>query len=159
MVDPISAFYVEGETALILPGATRSLSSSDAKNAVVATGENSSNEQTFRGVAYDLDPLSPTQYGGKFGRRPMFFASPLLASNDQCAKAAHSILQKQLGITESVQFTGFVDPRLEVSDIVRVEQPRSGIAATHVLDQVVIPLRASEGMGATTRARQLVSLQ
>ena len=73
----------------------------------------------------------------------------------QAQAAAQSILYRELGTTEQVQFGALVLPHLEPSDTVRVTRPRAGIDEDHVLDALTIPMSADGAMNGQTRARQI----
>jgi hypothetical protein len=126
-------------------------------NAVIATGESTSDAASFRGVAYDLDPDSPTLYGGKFGRRPMFWSSPLITSNGMASTSAKTMLQAQLGLAESLSIPSAPHPALECGDAVKVIRPELGVDTLHVVDHFTLPLRAADGtQQLDTRMRRTV---
>jgi Domain of unknown function (DUF5047) len=127
-------------------------------NAVIATGENTDNDTAFRGVAKDLDPTSPTYYGGKFGKAPMFYTSPLITSNQMAQKAAATRLQSILGLDEGLQFSAVPHPALDLGDPVLVVRRELGINQVHIIDGFTLPLRASGLQTIETRRRKVVLL-
>jgi hypothetical protein len=128
-----------------------------AYNKVIATSVNAANGAQYRGEAADLDPASPTYYDGPFGRKPRFFASEFLASDEQCETAAASILASNLGVARSVDFSAVPDPRLECSDVVRVVRSALALDELHIIDSLSIGLGADGGMSARSRASQVPS--
>lgn len=146
----------EGEAGVLIQ-ASRRWTREGAFNRVIATGENTGETAPVRGVATDDNPLSPTYYFGSFGRVPRFYSSPLLATDDQAAAAAQTILNRQLGTTESVSFGALVLPQLEPGDTVRITRERSGINEDHLIDSLTLPLSATGTMTGATRARQVLS--
>lgn len=126
-------------------------------NAVVATGESTDLAAPVRGVAVDSDPASPTLYGGKFGKRPLFWSSPLLLSAAQAEMAARTMLQKQVGLAESLRIPAAPHPALECSDPIQVIRPELGINTLHIVDHFTLPLRAAGGAQTIdTRVRRVV---
>jgi hypothetical protein len=61
----------------------------DANNAVIITGNSSSLATPVQGTAYDLDPDSPTQWGGPFGFKPLF------ETNDLVSTAGQAVLHRR----------------------------------------------------------------
>ncbi len=120
-------------------------------NRVIVTGENSSGSQSFRGVATDDDPASPTRYDGPFGRVPRLESYDFIASNNQALQTAQILLDKRLGLAQGVSFSCAVNPALEPDDVVRIIRERAKIDETHVLDSVTIPLAADQPMSGATR--------
>lgn len=125
-----------------------------AYNRVIATSSNASTGEVFRGVATDDDPRSPTWYEGPFGRKPRFFSSEFIASDEQAATAAASILAANIGVSQSVNFGAVPDPRLECSDVVRITRAALGIDALHIIDTLNIGLGPADPMTGTTRTQQ-----
>ncbi len=144
----------EGSTGVLL-SASRNWVREGSYNAVVATGENTGATTPARGVAYDIDPTSPTYYYGPFGKVPMFFQSAFIVTNDQALAAATAMLQRQLGTTQTATFGTIVNPSLEPGDTVRVTRLRAGIDEELAIDTLTIPLSADQPMTGQTRARQV----
>lgn len=143
----------------VLVSLARSLSREGVYNAVVAVGEALDDTPPVRGVAYDLDPESPTYWNGEFGKVPRFYSSPLLTTTGQATAAAESLLAQSTGLPYLVDFTSVPNPAIEPLDVVRVTYPRVGRepAATevHVISQVRIPLSSTEAMPSVTRKQTL----
>jgi hypothetical protein len=128
----------------------------DAINAVVAVGENTDNETVYVGKAFDLDPNSPTYYYGAFGKRPLFYSSPLITSTDQAAVAAATRLRGRIGIMEGVSFQAVPHASLDLDDIIRVKRTALHLDGLYLLDGITMPLRADSLSSITTRGRRVV---
>lgn len=127
----------------------------DAHNAVIAIGESASVDVVIRGVAFDTDPGSPTRYGGPFGKRPLFWSSPLLTTTSQAVKAARTRLQGEIGIAETLRIPAMSNPLLDADKIIKVVRPELSIDTLHILDAFDLPL----GLGASildTRQRRVI---
>jgi hypothetical protein len=144
------AIYQENEEAMILT-LSRSLTNETTYNGVIAAGESSEASVTYRGEAWDEDIDSPTYRYGPFGEVPLFYASPLLTSDDMARQAAESILAKKKGTTEAVEWSQIVDPSLDVGDVVAVTNARSKVDRLMVLDRLIIPLAPAAAMTAVAR--------
>lgn len=124
-------------------------------NRVIATGSNPGSSAIYRGVATDNDPTSPTFYGGKFGKVPYFFASPLISSSVMAAASATSTLARVIGLTQAVRFESVVLPFLEPGDIINVIRSTLPINdSPHLIETLTIPLESEGRMSGTTRTRQ-----
>ena len=141
----------------VLVSLARGLSREAVYNAVVATGEGLDDTPPSYGVAYDLDPASPTYWLGPFGKVPRFYNSPLLSDNVQATEAAASLLAQSVGLPYVVDFSQIPNPALEPFDPVRVVYPvdledvphqRSEI---HVLTRLTVPLTVAGAMTCDTR--------
>jgi hypothetical protein len=146
----------EGDGGVLLQ-AGRQWSRQGTFNRVIATGENTGETAPARGVATDDNALSPTYYFGAFGKVPRFYVSPFITTDAQAEAAAQSILERELGTTEQVSFGSFVLPHLEPGDTARITRLATGIDEDHVIDQLTIPLTATEAMSGATRARVVTS--
>lgn len=128
-----------------------------AFNAVVATGENTGEAAAARGVARDLDPLSPTYFYGPFGQITLPYQSQFIRTDEQAADAAQTILNRELGTTQTVRFGSLVLPHLEPGDAVQITRLVAGIDELNVLDSLTIPLTADGVMTGATRVRTVQS--
>lgn len=100
----------------VLVKARRSISREGVYNGVLATGEGLDTEVPVRGLAVDDDPLSPTRWGGPFGKVPREYASPLLKTDAAARLAAATVLRRSLGLPYNVNFQAIVNPALEPHD-------------------------------------------
>ncbi len=154
--DPAEPVWeVAGGEGGVLVDINRKLTRVGVYNGVVASGEAADTETPPRAVAIDAGLDSPTRWGGRFGKVPDFFSSPLLTDPDQCAKAARTRLMQVLGVPYMVDFTAVPNPALEPLDPVRIRQPR-GRDGVHVLARLTMPLTAKQAMTSTTREQPVI---
>lgn len=147
----------EGDDGVLLT-ATRSWTRAGAFNAVIATGEKAADTAPPSGIAKDLNPASPTYYLGRFGQVPRFYSSPLLTTDAQCADAAASILAREIGTTQTIDFGAIVNPALEPGDVATITRERAKVTReAHVIDSLTIPLTHDQQMTGKTRAVQVAS--
>jgi len=148
----VVATLAEGTDGVLLH-AGRRWNSTGAFNKVIATGENTGLATPVRGSAVDDNPLSPTYYGGPFGKRPRFYQSQFITTSGQATAAAAAILARELGTTQEIDFGTITDPSLEPGDTVRITRLRAGIDENHVIDGLTIPLTADTMITGSTRAQ------
>lgn len=146
--------YSEGEQGLLV-SANRRWSRQGAFNRVIMTGENTGETTPARGVATDDNTLSPTYYGGPFGKNPIFESSSMITTDEQASAAAEAKLTRELGTTQSINFGGIVNPALEPDDLLMIRRERAGLNETHILDSVSLPLTADQLLTGATRAVQI----
>jgi hypothetical protein len=139
-------------------GLSRTLTRRGVYNAVVATGEGGDSGDPVRAVAIDANPLSPTCFGGRFGRVPKFYASPLLTTAGQAATAAAAMLRRLVGLPYQVDFQAVVNPALRPHDPIRIRD-KAGNRELHIVERLTIPLIAGASMSGTTREQTLVNVQ
>jgi len=138
----------------VLLSVARNWSRTTAFNRVVVTGENTEGSDVFRGEAQDDDPLSPTRYGGSFGRVTEYRSYAQIQSDNQAQDVANNILAKELGVPSTVSFSMVPCPALEPEDTVILSRPSVGVGESHVVDQLTIGLGATESMSGVTRERR-----
>lgn len=153
-LSPAILTIAEGRGGVLLD-ASRNWGREDAVNRVLVTGEsNSETGDVPTGEARDTNPLSPTYYGGPFGKVTFPYSSSYVTTDAQAAHVAAVMLAQKLGTTQSVSFGSLVDPRLDPFDVVNVVRESIGVNESHVIDSVTIPLGLGQ-MSATTRAAQV----
>lgn len=112
--------YVVGSDNTTLLSLDTEITVDSVYNAVVVTGE-PQDLPPVRSVAYDLDPSSPTYYGGRFGKVPKFYSSPLVRTQAQADQTAATMLTKARRTTsQSLSLSVTPHPALDVLDLVRV---------------------------------------
>ncbi len=141
----------EGEGG-VLCSASKRWSRADACNRVVVSGESSGSDPVI-GVAIDDDPLSPTRYGGPFGRITFPWSSEYVTDTAQAEAVAGRILSLKRGTGQQIGFGSLVDPRLEPFDIVHVRRERLGIDALYIVDSIQLPLTEAKMSAETRTAR------
>lgn len=147
----VPVWHVRAGRNGVLVSAQRRVTRQGIYNAVVAQGEATSGTPA-RAVVVDDGPLSPTRWGGPFGKVPRFYSSPLLTTRGQARAAAASILRRSLGVPYSVSLGAITNPALRPHDPIRVTL-RDGSRDLHIVDTVSIPLTVGGGpMQLTTRS-------
>lgn len=152
--------YSEGEDGILL-GINHTWHRDTIYNKVIVTGENTTaadeadeDQPPPRGEATDDNPLSPTFYGGPFGRKPYFYPNSYISTDQQARLAARGMLVRALGAPDSIGFASIVDPRRRPGDLVRITRERLGVDEDHLIDQISIPLGPGDQMTAQTRVSQ-----
>lgn len=140
--------YGAGETNLVTD-ATLSGTLERTYNGVIASGEGTDVATPVRAVVWDDDPASPTYYLSGFGQVPYFYSSPQLTTAAQCATAANTILARVKGRAQGLSWSSVVNPALEPLDVVTATL--RGSTSRVVIDQLTIPLKASEDARAVAR--------
>lgn len=140
--------FGSGSTNLVISAET-SGTLEKTYNGVIATGEGTGIAVPIRAEVWDTDPNSPTYWLGGFGKVPLFFSSPLLTTAAIAQNAATFLLACLKGKSETLSWPAIVNPALEPLDTVSVVV--KGSTFKLVIDQLTIPLEASETMTATGR--------
>lgn len=130
--------------------ASREMSRTAVFNAVVASGENTaSGSAPVSAVAYDLDPGSPTRWGGPFGRVPKQISSALWVTVGACQAAAEYALFDATARNVTTSVSAIPNPALEVGDCLRLAH--SGRKELHIAQAFTIPLTAEGSSSLTLR--------
>lgn len=149
--DPgVGVYQVHAGPGGVLINLDRELSREGMVNAVVATGEAPDNKPPVRGVAKDMNPVSPTFWSGTFGQVPRFYSSAFITKNAQARTAARVMLSRTLGLPYQVDMSLVPNPALEPLDPLDVALA-DGRREIHVLQSLTIGLTATEAMSATTK--------
>lgn len=161
-------FIVEGESGVVvnpsLTNLTRKWTRADAYNRWIVTGDNPNVDGTPpRGTS--TDQTGPTRYEGPMGRKPKFFSSSFISTDDQAQAAADGMKAKERGISQSIDFGSLVNPALQPGDIVRIKRtlpntsdpqhPLEIVNEDHIIDSLSIPLGIEGGMSGTTRVTRV----
>lgn len=128
--------------------AVREIDAAAAINAVVARGTAADTDSTagdIVGYAQDDNPESLT-YVGRIGVIPEGYSSPLLGTVAQATQAATTVLQRSLGLADTVSVRGLPNPALTEGDVVRVVDDVQGIAAEFVADGFPLGMQARDGL-------------
>lgn len=147
------AWVVDAGSTGVLVKLERELTREQVYNAVIASGQRSDGTPPVWAKVVDDDPDSPTRYGGPFGRKPRFYSSPLLTTQDMADGAAATLLERVRGYVATVEVTAVPNPALEPGDVIEVRL-LDGTRQRHIVDKV--PLTFSPGTQAyTTRSVDL----
>lgn len=132
----------------------RELDVSDSENVVIANGESDGTVPPVSGRAADNNPASFT-YVGKTPEVPFFFSSPLLKTVDQCNKAAQTILNRQLGVADTVVIPTIPLPGLESGDVIQVVDGKTKLDSYLIADAFNIPLNHDGVMSIDCRTQMI----
>ncbi|MFJ6237941.1 DUF5047 domain-containing protein [Streptomyces griseus] len=139
----------EGEGGTLM-SAARSMSRTAVYNAVVASGENTaSGGAPASAVAYDMDPLSPTRWGGPFGRVPKYISSALWTSTGACQAAADYALFDATARNVQLSIDAIPNPALEAGDCLRISH--TGRKELAIAQSFSVPLTAEGASSLTLR--------
>lgn len=159
---PETYTYAEGEDAIIT-SISRDLDDEQAYNAVVVSGETTSNSAPIQAVAYDDNPDSPTWYDPRhpdasiYGLVPYFITSQYVTTYDQAFDAAKANLVHHVGIIEKVDFTSVANFAQESNDVARFERARASINNRYILESLRIGIGDDVDMSGTTRKRRALA--
>lgn len=136
--DPVWA--VEATEGGVYISGTRAMTSDNVFNGVLARGENTAdNVAPVSYLATDVDPNSPTYWGGPFGRRADFYTSATLVTLPACTQAANMRLAAAKAPNASGNFSSLPNPALEVGDVLRVLH-EDGTRELHQVAAFTVPL-------------------
>lgn len=136
--DPVWA--VEATEGGVYVSGTRAMTSDNVFNGVLARGENTAdNVAPVSYLATDIDPNSPTYWGGPFGRRPTFYSSATLITLAACTQAANMRLAAAKAPNAAGNFSSLPNPALEVGDVLRVLH-EDGTRELHQVAAFTVPL-------------------
>lgn len=117
-------------------------------NVIVVTGDRAGLDTVPpRGEATDDNPFSSTFVGGQFGEVVEHVGSPVMLTDDQCRKAARTILAKRVGRSRQVTVEHVPMDAIEPGDTVGV--PTSAGVERHIVDAV--PHKSSGPQSLVTR--------
>jgi hypothetical protein len=140
----------------VLVNSSREVSRDGVYNGVVAKGEGVTGE-AVHAVVVDNGPNSPTRWGGRFGKVPREYASPLLTTGPQARMAAESLLRRYIGVPYSVSFGVVPNPALRPREAVRITQ-KDGNREVHLVETCRVPLAYDAVMTGTTREQTNVQV-
>jgi hypothetical protein len=132
----------------------RGVTDQDTYNYVVVTGDSTTTRRRVRGIAADRDPSSPTYIFGPYGLVTLRVTSSAVKTGAQAVKAANALLLKVKGATETVSLSAVPMPAIEPSDVITVVRDRSKVEGQFVVEQLHIPLAASQPMRAVCRRQR-----
>jgi hypothetical protein len=127
-----------GEDGVLLTGSQPALERAERFNGVHASNPDDP------AIAYTATLASgPARWGGPFGRKVMYFSSPLLAAGT-VRQAAETRLATLQGRSRVIGATMLPDPGIEAGDHVLVKWPADGREDLAMVRAVTIPLGPAE---------------
>lgn len=114
-------------------------------NVVVARGEPTDGTGPWYGLWEDDDPSSPTFVGGPYGRKTLFYASPLFTSDAEAQAAADSIGSAIQSAGAAWSVSRPYDPTWDPDDGIQITLP-SGVTQRLVVDSVTYDIGGTTSM-------------
>ena len=145
-----ASFTVDAGRNGVMVSMSRNLTRDGVYNAVVCTGEGADTNTPAYAVVADFSDDSPTRYGGRFGKVPDFYSSPLIVTQAQAVTAGTERLKTQLGLPYKVTLGLVPNPALEPEDVIAVAYPNRArsqnlLTEKHVIDTIRHPLGVAAG--------------
>lgn len=144
------AWDIAGGEGGTLISSARQMSRTSVYTAVVASGENTAASiAPVSATAKDTNPLSPTRWGGPFGKITRNISSALWTSVGMCQAAADSALFDATAPNIQTSIDSLPNAALEGGDILRVAH--AGRKELYLAQTIVTPLTADGDFGLTLR--------
>jgi hypothetical protein len=135
--------YIDGPAPRVT-SITTQMTRDGIYNAVVARGEEIEGLAPVQGLAVDVGEFSPTRWDGNFGHVPMFYASPVLRTQDAVDTAARTRLNStQKNRERQFSLTVVPNPTYEPYDIIPLRLPGYREFNAEIVD-LTIPLTPQE---------------
>lgn|GEM_PF-3187483 len=146
---PVELAIQDGQTQ-IATDLTHAVTNQPGYNGVIVTSTTASSAPVT-GVAWDMDPSSPTYALGPYGFRPTTVQVSTATTPAQCNAVAAALLPQILGLTRQITLNSIPVPFLDAYDLIYVNNANTAINGTYVLQQATIPMDFS-----TTESMTLV---
>jgi hypothetical protein len=111
------------------------------------------------GVAWDTDPDSATYYLGPYGQVPQIVNDSNITDVTSANNSASSLLNGQLGFITQTDITCWVNPAIDVDDVVQVERQNVKATGLYVVDSLTVPLGSSTTGSPASATTQSVTLR
>jgi hypothetical protein len=145
---PVWTLRSDSEDAVIISDQT-GRARTDVANKVVVDVERSGDTPLLVAVA-DTNPLSPTRFGGPYGKVVRHMSNALITTAAQAAVAGEARLARVIGITRTREIECPPNPGLEAGDVIRIETSEG--TEIHIADSFTLPLNAEATMRIQTRS-------
>ena len=151
---PVWTYQPAADSLLLTSDLT--LNADGVYNVFIASASGTGTDVTLSGKAEITDPSSPI-YPARFGRKPVFYASPLLTTQDMCDQAAQTLMSNQAGSAEVIGFSAAPHPAHDARDVVQVVNAELGITDQFVLQSFPMPVLMDSPVSYFTGTAQRVS--
>ena len=145
---PVQTF-ADGPQGLMSKAST-SITRDGTANSIVVVAERMDGTDPVRYVARDNDPLSPTQFGGQFGKVVQVIKVQTPLTTSQAQTLARTQLAAATALTE--QWTADVVPDYTMEPGDTVHLGYRGLERDQILDSITYPLMTSTAMRLGTRS-------
>lgn len=160
-VSPVAEFY-DAPSGLnsLGPDATidtteESMTRDPVYNSVVATADQGDGGAPLREVVRETNPMSPTHYGGEFGRRVTHVDVPAAATAAAVRAAGTTYLRRSRAASDAAAWSMVPDPSLELGDVLGLTT--DGRRRVQVLAEFTMPLTPEGSMACAGRSLVLPS--
>lgn len=149
------ANLTDGPTGL-LSSVDLEVTADDSYNAVVVTAERADSTDPIRVVARDDNYLSPSFYGGRFGKRTRQVRAQSASTIADAQLLAAAQLNASTALSRQATIVAVPDMTLEPGDVTGIEW--RGVRDVHAIDSMTYPLDPTTGMSISTRSAVLASV-
>lgn len=118
-------------------------------NSVVVNGEPVDSTPSVYARSRDMNPTSPTRWGGPFGKVPYFFSSSLITTTAQAQSTADQLLGLAIAGTNSISVTCVCNPKLMLADVIQVVTSQPGFDTYYYTQSMTIPVEPETPMTLT----------
>jgi hypothetical protein len=154
-VEPIDGPPGAGPVFAVRPGATgtlvrasRSVTREGVYNIVSAYGSDPA-APTGHQLAYIED--GPLDWSGPFGAAPRYYASPLLRTAAQADAAAQTLVDRYVGLPQSLTLDIVPNPALRPADLITTQLQTNGPEFVNQIDEYLLPVTGTAAATITTR--------
>lgn len=138
-----STFVLDYLNDLPIDELSRSISADDLYNGVVVFGTHSGGA-TVTGSAYITDPKSDYRVDGKMGKVPKIIESEKVTTPTQARNVAHAELREMVALADQLEFQAVPNAALDYGDVIRCEDPDTGITGQWYVLGYDLPLASGE---------------
>jgi hypothetical protein len=151
---PVSKYLKEDENGVVVGEIDRTLNKREARSGVIVRGSAPWMIYPVSASVWDEDPLSATYRYGPMGEVPEQIEDAAVTNSTMALTAATAKFNKIVGVLEDISFGMLVDPRLDASDIIEIDQPRAGVSGKFVIDSLEMPLEPEQTLTGKSRRRR-----
>jgi len=134
--------------------ANRAVSREEVANSVTVVVERSDGTPPIHVTVKDIDPASPTFWGGPFGKQNVIINNQTPTNESEARNMASRSLQQRLAATRQMSITTPFYPILDPGDVIVVIL--DGEVGLQVVDRVDCPLDAPSQASISTREWQFI---
>jgi len=152
MTQPPALRFSPSDHDVLVSPTTMATSNRDVFNGVICKGEAPWLLFPISGETWDMDPISPT-YRPNFGDKPKKITDAIATTNAQCQAIADAEWNKIKGIVNDIDFGLICDPRIDVGDVIQIENTQLGISGRFILESYKYPFGSEKASGTVKRHR------
>ena len=133
----------------VLVAASEALDRSNVRNGVAVRAQGEPNTPPIFALATNDDALSPTRWGGPFGKVAMIVTLTGVSTQAQADATAESLLRLRLGLSRTLSLAGVPNPALEPGDVIEVAYP-DGRSEEQTINSINLGLGVGGTLSMTT---------